>query len=81
MVTIHGEICEDYLEPAENSEIMVSIITYDLNETALTGNRFGTLRNGVLCQLSWQDKANRCLNLTRRDRRLLGVSSKLWGIL
>jgi hypothetical protein len=55
---------KDYLEPAENSETMVNIIT-DLNETLLTGDRLGTLRNGVLCQLSWQDKANRCLNLAR----------------
>jgi hypothetical protein len=39
---------------------MINTITY-LNETVLTGNRLRALRNGMLCQLSWEDKTNRCL--------------------
>ena len=38
-----------------------------------TGDRLGALGDGVLRQLSWENKSDRCLDLARGDRRLLGV--------
>lgn len=46
----------------------------------ILGDSLGALRDGVLGQLTRQDQANRGLDLSGRDGRLLVVSGKLRGL-
>jgi len=44
------------------------------------GDGLCTFRNGVLGEFTWQDQSYGCLDLSRRDGRLLVVCGKLGGL-
>ena len=57
------------------------VVWYQIQSRGELGDGFGALRDGMLCQLSWQDKPDCCLNLSGCHCRLLGVSGQAGGLI